>query len=115
MPLNQQNLDGLLYADPNTLQEILKRLQISGDISRYKSNGVNTDVGYGRIGYGQPVGNEGYLSGGLSASGYKNKYAKDFGLTGADISYSQGDNTIGVEYNQDPMEKLLKLIYERRF
>ena len=111
---NPYNLPSLLDSDENKLQEILSRLQLDAMAGKSTQGDVNTLYGGGRAGYAFPIGNDELIAG-LSGGGYSNKYGKQLNLTGADVSYQQGKNRFGAEYTQNPMEKLLKLIYTRQF
>ena len=116
-----QHMSDIPTPPPVNIDDLLKNLQLSGNIGTASSQNSNTLYGNGRVGYGQEVG-DGYLSGGLSMGGYKanvndngNKQTyQDFGINGADANYSSGKNSYGVQYNTSPMDTLLKLLYTRR-
>lgn len=107
---------------PSFWQELINRLQISGNIESLQDQGINSVYGGGRVGYNFPLDNSN-LNLGLLGSGYKvsgeTPYGKinqsGLGLTGADAAYTSGLNTFGASYNQNPMEKVLNLFYNRQF
>lgn len=111
---NAYNLPSLLDSDDNKLRDMLSRLQLDAMVGKSGRNDVNTTYGGGRVGYSFPMGDD-ELTAGVSGGGYSNKYGKDFGVTGADISYQRGKNNFGAEYNQQGLDKLLRLLYTRQF
>ena len=85
--------------------EAIRRVQVSGGLETGRDRYTDT-VGYGgRVGYGQPVGDNGYLSAGVSGAGHRAK-VKDAGtfansqVVGGDISYSTPKHSISARYDR---------------
>lgn len=85
--------------------EAIRRVQVSGGLETGRDRYTDT-VGYGgRVGYGQPVGDNGYLSAGVSGVGHRAK-VKDAGtfansqVVGGDISYSTPKHSISARYDR---------------
>ena len=78
------------------LVDALRNVQLNGAYTTGANQYAN-DTGYGgRVGYGAPVGDNGFLSGGVSGSGYNVKTAQgdrfaNSNITGGDLSYSATD------------------------
>ena len=78
------------------LVDALRNVQLNGQYETGANQYVN-DVGYGgRVGYGAPVGDSGFLSGGVTGAGYNVKTAEgdkfsNSHITGGDLSYSTVD------------------------
>jgi len=86
----------------------LKQIQMNGMLAT-GSNQYVDDVGYGgRLGYGSPVGDDGYLSAGISGQGHRAK-VKDYGtfansnITGGDISYSTPKHSLSARFDLQGM------------
>ena len=90
------------------LVDALRNVQINGQYETGANQYAN-NVGYGgRIGYGAPVGDNGFLSGGVSGAGYNVKTAQgdrfaNSNITGGDLSYSQPDWSISARYDKKGM------------
>jgi hypothetical protein len=109
--------------DVSELEALLRQLQVSGS---YGSNDQGYQYG-GRIGYSMPVG-ENNLNLGVSGYGYgvETPFGRqsDRDLTGADVKYQFGPNTIGAKFdrfgalpgdNGPLLENLFRLTYQRQF
>lgn len=108
---------------PSLLQDIVNRLQLSGNIESESNHGINSVYGNARVGYGFPIDND-MLSLGLLGSGYKvsgstpygNIKQSDIGITGLDAVYDKGLSTYGVSYDRNPMMgNIWNIFYNRRF
>jgi hypothetical protein len=90
------------------LVDALRNVQINGAYQTGQNQYAN-DVGYGgRLGYGAQVGDDGYLSGGVSGSGYNVKTAQgdrfaNSNITGGDLSYSTPDWAVSARYDKKGM------------
>lgn len=122
---NYYNIQGLLSENisPSFFQDLLNRLQISGNVENEMSQGINSIYGGGRIGYQFPINNDA-LSLGLLGSGYKVSGntpdgridESKFGLTGLDALYQSGPSSYGVRYERQPEAgNMLNLFYNREF
>ena len=109
---------------PSFWQDLLNRLQISGNVEREKSQNINTTYGEGRLGYNFPLNNNESLDFGLLGSGYKSTgqtpYGKvnesKIGLTGLDAAYQTGPSSYGISYQRSPVEgNIINLLYNRQF
>ena len=109
---------------PSFWQDLLNRLQISGNVESEKSQGINSVYGGGRLGYQFPMENNDALSLGLLGSGYKvsgnTPYGRinesKVGLTGVDANYQSGPSSYGVSYERNPMlGNIINLLYNRQF
>lgn len=116
---NLPDLPSLLNVNSEQLQDMLRRIQLSG------SGGVsNNGLSYGGSVSGNiPLSNDTSLNAALSGYGYDNKVVP----TGLDLAYNFGKNTIGGNYKEnnyvqgsDPRTfidtgRLLQLFYGRQF
>ena len=100
--------EGMSDEGADKVLSALKRIQITGSVAT-GSNPYVKDVGYGgRVGYGHPVGDEGYLSAGISGAGHRAD-VKDVGrfansqVTGGDISYSTPKHSISARFDLQGM------------
>ena len=114
-------LAGAAESYPNSIQELIKRLQLSGGMNVESGQNYNVTSGGGRIGYQHPLSGNQSITSGLSgefargavtAPGFEQPI-NDKRITGVDASYQTGPNTFGVEYS--PEAKLLQLLFRRRF
>lgn len=116
---NLPDLPSLLNTNPQQLQDMLRRIQLSG-------GGGVSDSGLrygGRVGGNIPLSNNSSLNAGVSGYGYDDKVVP----TGLDVAYNFGKNTVGGNYKEnnyveglDPRTfidtgKLLQLFYSRQF
>jgi len=116
---NLPDLPSLLNTNPQQLQDMLRRIQLSG-------GGGVSDSGLrygGRVGGNIPLSNDSSLNAGVSGYGYDDKVVP----TGLDVAYNFGKNTVGGNYKEnnyvegiDPRTfldtgKLLQLFYSRQF
>jgi len=122
-----ESLQNLGYG-MSPLQEVLSRLQLSGQYQSIDGQDASGGAYGGRIGYSFPIGSNN-LDVGLSGSGYS--VDTPFGqqrqnqLTGGDLSYSFGPNRLSATYDRfgalpgdvgmSPIENLFKLTYQRQF
>lgn len=111
------------------LDNILKRLQITGGYQQFADQYVDGSSFGGRVGYTQPIDKERDLTFGLSGSGYKVDTPvgqfKDYGVYGGDVGYRFGPNRISASYDkygsvgnelgQIPVKDLVRLLYSRQF
>jgi hypothetical protein len=85
------------------LAQVLRNLQISGQLGSFERGDVSGYNYGGRVGYGFPIG-EGLFSAGVSGQGYKADTPmgtfRDSGLTGADLGYKWDDKDLSMSYNQ---------------
>lgn len=105
-------------------QDLLNKLQISGNIENEQNQNINTVYGGGRLGYNFPLENNNSLDLGLLGSGYKvtgnSPYGKinesKIGLTGLDALYKDGQSSYGINYQRSPVEgNIINLLYNRQF
>lgn len=116
---NLPDLPSLLNTNPEQLQDMLSRIQLSG-------RGGVSDYGLsygGRVGGNIPLSNDSSLNAGVSGYGYDDKVVP----TGLDVAYNFGKNTVGGNYKQNnyvqgaddktfiDTGKLLQLFYSRQF
>jgi hypothetical protein len=118
----------------STIDRILRGLQLSGGGGTF-DNSMASGYGYGgRVGYAMPVGQD-QLTAGLTGMGYKAETpagtVSDRGLTGADVSYKFGPNTLSFMYDKQgmmpsqiapqnpyemmPLQDFYRLMYRREF
>jgi hypothetical protein len=125
MDENYYNLPGLFNSNPSPsfFQDLLNRLQISGNVENQISQGINSVYGGGRIGYEFPINNDA-LTLGLLGSGYKVSGETPYGsinqskigLNGLDALYQAGPSSYGVRYERQPqMGNMLNVFYNREF
>ena len=123
--MDQYNLPGFLDSNvpPSYWQDLLQRLQLSGNLTTESHNGTDVAFGSGRIGYAFPL-SDAELSVGLLGSGSKYKAdtpqgtfkGSDIGLRGIDAAYTTGDNTFGASYQKQPtVGDIINLFYRRQF
>lgn len=100
--------EGMSDEGSNKVLSALKRIQLTGGLETGKDRYTDT-VGYGgRMGWGTPVGDEGYLSAGISGAGHRAK-VKDVGtfansqITGGDLSYSTPKHSISARFDLQGM------------
>lgn len=123
--MDQYNLPGFLDTNvpPSYWQDLLQRLQLSGNLTTEARNGTDVAFGSGRIGYAFPL-SDAELSVGLLGGGSKYKVAtpqgtikgQDIGLRGIDAAYTTGPNTFGASYQKQPtIGDIINLFYQRQF
>lgn len=116
---NLPDLPSLLNTNPEQLQDMLRRIQLSG-------RGGVSDYGLsygGRVGGNIPLSDDSSLNAGVSGYGYDDKVVP----TGLDVAYNFGKNTVGGSYKENnyvqgaddkafiDTGKLLQLFYSRQF
>lgn len=105
------------------LEQVIRNLQVSGEVGQTNQGSVSGYAGSGRIGYGMPM-DDGYVSVGTMMGGYRAKgdtpqgpiNKSDLKVQGMDASYSNRNGTFGVNYERQPMGgKQYNLFYSREF
>ena len=124
-----QGMNQLLAQDPSLLRKLLLNLQASGSLSKSKAYGTDVLSGGGRIGSRLDGLGFGLQGGGYKAKGdwgvdkdfsvdpYFDARYNGFGLNYSPdrmgASYEDENNSANIDYS--PANKLLQLMYSRRF
>ena len=103
------------------VNQILKNLQVSGQLNSFENSNVSGYNYGGRVGYGFPT-NEGMFRAGITGQGFNANTPvgtmKDFNVTGGDIGYSQKDQDLSLSYNRQGGTggvPLLQLLFKKYF
>ena len=122
--LDYQGVNQLLQQDPSMLRKLLEGLRLSGGISKTKQNGMDVLSGGGRLGL--QLGDMGV---GIGGGGYRAGGQHDFNINSIDANYgglgayyspekaglTYQDQNSRADIGYSPSNKLLQLMYGRRF
>ena len=107
--------EGMSDEGSNKILSALKQIQLNGSLAIGK-NQYSDEIGYGgRIGYGAPLGDDGFLSAGISGQGHRAN-VRDVGtfansnITGGDISYSTPKHSLSARFDLQGMSPSTMLV-----
>jgi hypothetical protein len=114
-----QQLEQQQSQDP--LFQLLRNLQVSGQLSSTEGQGVSGYNYGGRVGSALPLG-DGLFRAGLTGQGYNVNTPmgtnRDFNITGGDVGYNWGTNDMSLSYNNQGGTggvPLIQLLFKKYF